>query len=141
MSPEQETFLFELFKAHAEALVRYAASFLNDTDRAEEVVQEAFRVAVIHIDELMGHEAPEYWLKRTVKNKALKNEEARQRYLLRFFSLEDDDAVADTAADFTEKIVDKHSQSPFFCYGENPSGLDGGRVLHIAKARFGKGRP
>lgn len=69
MSPEQETFLFELFKAHAEALVRYAASFLNDTDRAEEVVQEAFRVAVIHIDELMDHEAPEYWLKRTVKIK------------------------------------------------------------------------
>lgn len=88
MSPEQSEFLDHLFHQHARGLRRYAMSYLKDSARAEEVVQDTFHVAVVRVEALMEHEAPEGWLKKTAKNKILKSEEARRRYAYHVLSLD-----------------------------------------------------
>lgn len=88
MSPEQDVFLDRLFRQYASVLRRYAITYLKDPARAEEIVQDTFQAATVHIKDLMEHECPEGWLKKTAKNKMLKSEEMRRRYSYRFLSLD-----------------------------------------------------
>lgn len=88
MSPEQDKFLDNLFRQYAHELWRYAISYLKDSSRAEEIVQDTFQTASMHVKDLMEHEFPEGWLKKTAKNKILKSEEMRRRYMHRFLSLD-----------------------------------------------------
>lgn len=88
MSPEQDRFLENLFRQYAHELWRYAISYLKDSSRAEEIVQDTFQTASLRVKDLMEHESPEGWLKKTAKNKILKSEEMRRRYMHRFLSLD-----------------------------------------------------
>lgn len=90
MSPKEDEFLDNLYRRYANQLKLYANSFLKDNARAEEIVQDTFHVATRRVKTLMEHEAPEGWLKKTTKNKILKSEESRRRYIYRFLSLDTD---------------------------------------------------
>lgn len=88
MTPEQDAFIETLFRLHFNRLKVYATSYLKNSYRADEVVQDTFHEAVTHIDVLMKHDNPELWLKRTAKNKIRNSERVRNRYLRRFISLD-----------------------------------------------------
>lgn len=90
MLPEQDAFIEELFQEYFNKLKLYAISYLRDTNRAQDVVQDTFHTALLHIDELMVHDNPGGWLMNTVKNKIRESERSRRRYLHRFFSLDSD---------------------------------------------------
>jgi RNA polymerase sigma factor (sigma-70 family) len=74
-----EDFLAELYRRWYPALYRYALAVLGSPEEAEEVVQEAFLVALEKEDVLRGAEHPERWLVRTTKHKLLHALRARGR--------------------------------------------------------------
>ena len=88
MLPEQDEFIESLYRKYFKKLTIYAMSTLRNSDRAQDVVQDAFHEAVSHIEKLMGHENPGGWLRHTVKNKVLESERAHRRYFFRFLSLD-----------------------------------------------------
>lgn len=89
MHPEQDQFIENLFHKYFSLLCRYAAIYLEDSQYAEDIVQDAFHEAVNKIDEVMDHPAPEKWLKKTVKYKVLNHERVRRRMLRHLISTED----------------------------------------------------
>lgn len=88
MSPEQGNFLENLFRSYIRKLTLYAEAKLQDPNRAQEVVQDAFQEAILHIDTLSDHPNPGGWLMQTVKYKIQESERARRRYMLRFLSMD-----------------------------------------------------
>lgn len=106
MSPEQDKFLDNLFRQYAYELRRYAISYLKDSARAEEIVQDTFHAATVRVEDLMKHEAPEGWLKKTAKNKMLKSEKRRQRDAYRFLSLDTEFGIEEaTPEDVMEQQI------------------------------------
>lgn len=90
MLPDQDVFIEKIYNQCFKKLMLYALSVLNDPDRAQDVVQDTFHEAVIHVDTLMIHENPGGWLMITLKNKIRESERARRRYLRHFLSLDTD---------------------------------------------------
>lgn len=90
MLPEQDIFIERLHRKYFRKLTLYAASALRDPMKAQDVVQDAFHGAILHIDDLMAHENPGGWLMETVKNKVRDSERAHRRYIRRFLSLDSD---------------------------------------------------
>lgn len=66
---------------------RYALILLSNPELAEEVVQDAFLELYLHIDEVMAHEKPEFWLQKAVKYKSLHKLRERARDLKQYVSL------------------------------------------------------
>lgn len=93
MLPEQDRFIEELHLLYFNKLTIYATSVLRDSTRAQDVVQDTFHEAVLHIDRLLAHENPRGWLMVTLKNKIRESERARRRYITRFLSLDSDIAT------------------------------------------------
>lgn len=89
MSPEQDLFLERLYHEQFKYLTAYAYHFVDDWEKAEVVVQEAFCIAIEKIDAVMSSDAPLRWMKATVKNTArnMKKHENYQRAL--FLHLEE----------------------------------------------------
>lgn len=93
MLPEQDALIEKLHREYFKKLTLYATATLRDPTRAQDVVQDAFHSALLHIDDLMTHENPGGWLMETVKYKIKESERARQRYLYHFFSLDSDISI------------------------------------------------
>ena len=91
--PEQDVFIEKLHHLYFNKLTIYAVSVLRDATRAQDVVQDTFHEAVIHIDKLLAHENPGGWLMQTLKNKIKESERSRRRYISRFLSLDSDIAT------------------------------------------------
>lgn len=108
MLPEQDALIEKLHRKYFKQLTRYAMSTLGNTTKAQEVVQDAFHAAVLHIDDLMTHENPGGWLMETVKNKIRESERSRRRYLRRFLSLDSDISAELVPSD--EVIPDQREQ-------------------------------
>lgn len=90
MLPEQDEWIEKLYRTYFKRLTQYAVSALGDLPRAQDVVQDAFHEALIHIDDLITHENPGGWLMVTVKYKIRESERVRRRELLRFLSFDTD---------------------------------------------------
>jgi RNA polymerase sigma factor (sigma-70 family) len=88
--PEQDIFIERLHRKYFRKLTLYAISALRDPTKAQDVVQDAFHDALLHINDLMAHENPDGWLMETVKNKVWDSERAHRRYIRRFLSLDSD---------------------------------------------------
>lgn len=75
--PSDDTFLATLFQEQYEPLLRYTrsvmrkygASYISDSERAEDVVQEVFYLALERKGELRAKESPVGWLFRTAVHK------------------------------------------------------------------------
>ena len=93
MLPEQDRLIEDLHHLYFNKLTIYAMSVLRDSTRAQDVVQDAFHEAILHIDKLAEHENPGGWLVLTVKNKIRESERSRRRYVSRFLSLDTDVAT------------------------------------------------
>ena len=71
MEKKQEQFFDALYERWFSKLCIYANVKINNLPVAEEIVQDAFLVAFLKIEQLMEAEQPERWLKKTVKHKIL----------------------------------------------------------------------
>lgn len=87
---EENQFLEALYRDYFPKLLLYAKTVLQDTDRAQDVVQDTFHEAIRHIDTLTNHKNPGGWLMETLKNKIRDSERARRRFISRFISLDSD---------------------------------------------------
>lgn len=88
--PEQTKFLEGLYREYFNKLVLYATSELEDKVKAQDIVQDTFHAAILHIDNLMTHENPGGWLMQTVKNKVKESRRTQRRYIRQFVSLDSD---------------------------------------------------
>lgn len=86
----QEAFFNRLYEERFTKMKRYAQALLSNPELAEEVVQDAFLELYLHIDRVMAHEKPEFWLQKAVRYKALHKLRERARDLKQYVSLDSD---------------------------------------------------
>ena len=110
MLPEQDQRIESLYHEYFPKLTAYAVAVLHNTDRAQEVVQDTFHEAILHIDTIMIHENPGGWLMVTLKNKIKNHERARRRYIRRFLSLDTDISEIAISSN-TELLINQVEQS------------------------------
>ena len=67
----QDGFFDILYQKQFRKMWLLAITLVEKPELAEEVVQDAFVEVLIHIDYLMTVERPDFWLQKTVRNKAL----------------------------------------------------------------------
>lgn len=112
MSPEQDELIEKLFWNSYRKLVAYANYRLNNYLMAEEVVQDTFHEAVLHIDILMSHPNPSAWLMRTLINKIHESERMRRQCLKRFISIDSALPIeVATSNDYIEQVIDSSTPS------------------------------
>lgn len=79
MSPEQDKMIEDLYLELYSKLMAYSRSSLQDTDLAEEAVQETFRIACQKITVLSSHPNPHGWILATLKNVISNTRKTRNR--------------------------------------------------------------
>ncbi len=102
MQPEQDVFLEDLYRRYFSKLAIYATAALKNSTKAQEIAQDVFHEAVLHIEVLMAHDNPGSWLMQTTKNKIRESERARTRDIHRLLSL--DSEVFSEVASFDSPI-------------------------------------
>lgn len=98
MSPEQATFLEQLYRENFQRLRGYAYHQINDWDKAEVAVQEAFCVAVGKIGDVMSSDAPLRWMKAAVKH-TVQNMRRHESYQKALFLYLDELSASPSAPD------------------------------------------
>ena len=92
MTAEARQFIEELYYANQDKLFRFAYRLVGSEEKAEELVQEAFVLAILHEAELLTHPKPDKWLMVTLKYQILnywrRKESSSELSLDDFFSLE-----------------------------------------------------
>ena len=85
-------FIEELYRANYDKMFRYAYRLAGEAEKAEELVQETFALALLHERELVDHPNPTGWLFVTLKyqimNERRRKAPASEVPLEGFFSLE-----------------------------------------------------
>lgn len=66
---KQEEFFDQLYDSYFQSLWVQAKAAVSNPLLAEEIVQDAYVEALLRIDDLMGYERPDLWLRKTVKYK------------------------------------------------------------------------
>ena len=94
----QDGFFDILYQKQFRKMWLLAITLVEKPELAEEVVQDAFVEVLIHIDYLMTVERPDFWLQKTVRNKALHALRERTRDAKRLIELRADGLVDDLAA-------------------------------------------
>lgn len=107
----QKDFFNSLYSKQFLKMRKYAHVLVGRDDLAEEIVQDAFVEALIHIDDLMKKERPGFWLQRTVKNKALHVQREQARYTWRLVSLEDEELADGLVAKQLREVEESDSVS------------------------------
>lgn len=111
MNPEQAVFFDRFYGEWFPKLCRYALSAVKNPHVAEEIVQDAFLVAMLKIDSLMEAEAPERWMKKTVKNKILHYFREQKRDRERLVSLEEERTVEPAAPDLFAQVEELEAEA------------------------------
>lgn len=107
----EEQFFIHFYEKQFPQMWNYALSILGNPDITDEAVQDAFVEALLKIDYLMTMEKPEWWLRKTVRNKAhhLLRDKARELRRLVYLDVED---VADIpGTDELEKVDERESDN------------------------------
>lgn len=76
MDKKYERFIAELYLQHAAALLQRAYRVTGDRERAQELLQETFLIALLKAGSLYQHTCPEGWLQKTMRN-LLRQEQRR----------------------------------------------------------------
>lgn len=88
MTQEQAQLLETLFRTYFNRIVLFAASYVHDPSLAQEIAQDTFHEAVLHIDQLMNHPNRGGWLIQTAKYKILEDQRRRARDLRHLVSFD-----------------------------------------------------
>lgn len=67
MSVDDRQFIEELYKSNRDKMFRYAYRLIGRAEKAEELVQEVFVLALLHESKLKNHPKPQSWLFVTLK--------------------------------------------------------------------------
>lgn len=89
MMRKQEEFFEQLYRENQKRLFLYARAVLSDATLADDVVQDTFHTALLHIDDLIHHANPAGWLMKTLKFKIANCEKARARWMKRCVSIDE----------------------------------------------------
>ena len=89
----QNDFFDALYSKQFSKMWTYAFALISNDELAKEIVQDAFVEALLHIDQLIVSEHPEFWLQKTVKNKVLHVRREQARYTWRLTSLSEGQIV------------------------------------------------
>ena len=111
MNPEQAAFFDRFYEEWFPKLCRYALAAVKNPHVAEEIVQDAFLVAMRKIDSLMEAEAPERWMKKTVKYKILHYFRAQKQDRERLVSLEEGGTVEPVAPDLLAQVEEAETEA------------------------------
>lgn len=137
MNQEQLDFLDSLYRKSYNALYSYAASRLNDSQRAEDVVMQTFTAAIKKVNKLMKSPNPEGWLMDALKKEILHE----MRSLARHPAPAPLDSVPDIAVpDTTEPsplitcLTNDEERLVGIIYGEQRSVAEAAAELHISVA-------
>lgn len=105
MRTDDERLIETLFRQYFKKLTLLVYVKVKKWDVSEEIVQDTFHEALIHIDVLRAHPNQAGWLVNTTKYKILEYERRRNQMLHRFLEIGD---VADLAApkDEIEQMID-----------------------------------
>ena len=113
MGPTQDKFIEELYRKYFSKLTIYAIAKLKDKAKAEDVAQDVFHEAVLHVNDLMKHDNPGGWLMQTTKNKLHESEREHRRYIHRFLSLDSEVFLEIASLDSSiEKVGTSNEISP-----------------------------
>ena len=106
MRTDDERLIETLFRQYFKKLTLLAYAKVKKWDVSEEIVQDTFHEALIHIDVLRAHPNQVGWLVNTTKYKILEYERRRKQMLQRFLEIGD---IADLAApkDEIEQVIDR----------------------------------
>ena len=106
MRTEDERLIETLFRQYFKKLTLLAYAKVKKWDISEEIVQDTFHEALIHIDVLRAHPNQVGWLVNTRKYKILEYKRRRKQMLQRFLEIGD---IADLAApkDEIEQVIDR----------------------------------
>lgn len=89
MTPGNSELIETLFREYYSLLLRYAKISLQNTDLAQDVVQDVFHEALKHQETLATHDNPGGWLMQTLKNKLRECKRQLSRMGTMFQSLEE----------------------------------------------------
>lgn len=106
MNADEEMLLETLFRQYFKKLTLLAYARVKKWDVSEEIVQDTFHEALLHIGVLREHPNQAGWLVNTTKYKILEYERRRNQMLHRFLEIGD---IADLAApqDEIEQAIDR----------------------------------
>lgn len=90
---EQDIWMEQLYRDNIKKLTLHALAILRDPTRVQDVVQDTFHTAILHIDDVMTHENPGGWLMVTLKNKMNESIRAHYRDTCLFLSLDSDISI------------------------------------------------
>lgn len=88
MLPEQEKIIKQLYETYFCKLTSFAMASVHDPHIAEEIAQDTFHTALLHIDEIANHPNPGGWLMQTTKYKIKEYQRRRSQDLRHLVSLE-----------------------------------------------------
>lgn len=109
----QNEFLEQLYHSNYQKLMLYALSTGKNEQQAQEVMQDTFHEAILHIDVLMTHANPGGWLMQTLKYKMKEHDRACQRDTNHFLSLDTALLTEPGAEDQQlERVEEEESPSP-----------------------------
>ena len=95
VTTDKERFIETLFRQEYQKLLLYAKAVTQDSPRSEDIVQDTFHEALRKKELLLHHENPQAWLMQTLKYKIQSSNRARERYLRRFLSLQEERGALD----------------------------------------------
>ena len=93
MLPEQNELIETLYRKYYRKILAYTTSGVQNSDRAQDIVQDVFHEAIRRINVVSAHENPGGWLMVTAKNKIQEYKRARNRDLRCLTSLDYDISV------------------------------------------------
>lgn len=108
---EREAFFDRIYAEQFQKMWKYAVDILSGPQLAEEVVQDAFIEFWRKIDELITKEKPEWWLRKTVKNKCLHVLRAQARDAKRLVYLDAGDVSKRAAPERLSPLEEMESYS------------------------------
>ncbi len=79
LTPEQTRFFEALYQEHHNAMRHVAQKIVKDPEAAADAVSQAFLIAILKLDVVMGCESPEKWLFHVLKNTAIDEYRRRRR--------------------------------------------------------------
>jgi len=81
MLPDQDQFIEALYQSYFGKITSFVAATVHDPHIAQEIAQDTFHMAVLHIDVLMEHPNPGGWLIQTAKYKTKEFQRRRSQDL------------------------------------------------------------
>lgn len=122
MSVDDRQFIEELYKSNRDKMFRYAYRLIGRIEKAEELVQEVFVLALLHENKLKNHPKPQSWLFVTLKyqimNEWRRRESSSEVPLDELFSLAAEPAKEPLETVFPKELSESERQTLIWRFEE-----------------------